>query len=71
MVDQETRYDATEVGTSGLSRAARQRIRSYARRPGQMAFFHVVPTETGLSRTIWVSQNDDYPAVFISPCQGG
>lgn len=60
----------TEVAASGLPQSAKQRIRLYALRPGQMAFFHVVPTETGLTRTIWVSQNDDYPALLISPKPG-
>jgi len=61
---------ATEVGTSRLSPAAKRRIHTYASRPDQMAFFHVVPSETGLDRTIWVSQNDDYPALLVSPTAG-
>lgn len=60
----------TELSTPGLSRDAKQRIRTYAQNPAQMAFFHVVPAETGLSRTIWVSQSDDYPALLISPTPG-
>lgn len=48
----------------------RERILGYIRNPEQMAFFHVVPAETGLSRTIWVSQNDQYPAVLVSPVEG-
>ena len=61
---------ATEIATSGLSPEAKQRIRTYARDPGQMAFFHVVPAETWLSRTIWVSQNQDYPALLVSSTPG-
>lgn len=61
---------ATEITAPSLSQEARQRIRAYAQRPGQMAFFHVVPTETGLGRTIWVSQNDAYPALLVSPTPG-
>jgi hypothetical protein len=59
-----------ERSTSELSWDAKQRIRAYALSPGQMAFFHVVPAETGLSRTIWVSQNDDYRALLVSPAPG-
>jgi hypothetical protein len=35
-----------------------------------MAFFHVVPSETGVSRTIWVSQDESYPALLVSPTPG-
>jgi hypothetical protein len=41
-------------------------ILAYARSPEQMAFFHVVPSETGISRTIWVSQNEAYPVLIVS-----
>jgi hypothetical protein len=61
---------SSDLATSGLSVEAKQRIRLYACRPDQMAFFHVVPSETGLSRTIWVSQNQLYPALIISPAIG-
>jgi len=46
------------------------RIRSYALNPEQRAFVHVVPAETGLTRTIWVSQSDRYPALLVNPQQG-
>jgi hypothetical protein len=59
-----------ELSGIGLSPDARQRIRAYTQSEEQMAFFHVVPAETGLSRTIWVSQNEDYPALLISPVPG-
>jgi hypothetical protein len=61
---------AIEITASGLPEDAKRRIRAYARQPGQMAFFHVVPSETGLDRTIWVSQNDAYPALLVSPTPG-
>ncbi len=53
-----------------LSSAERDRIRAYMRDPEQMAFFHVVPSETGLGRTIWVSQNEAYPAVLVAANPG-
>jgi hypothetical protein len=47
--------------------AAAERLRSYALRPDQQAFVHVVPAETGLARTIWVSQSENYPALLVNP----
>jgi hypothetical protein len=35
-----------------------------------MAFVHVVPTKTGLSRTIWVSQSERYPYLLVNPHPG-
>ena len=61
---------ATELATSRLSEETRRRIRGYVRQPGQMAFFHVVPSETGLDRTRWVSQNDACLALLVSPAPG-
>src|SRR5271166_187384 len=61
---------ATGVTATGLSPTMKQRILGYAQNPEQMAFFHAVPSETGLSRTIWVSQNEDYPALLVSPTPG-
>jgi len=46
------------------------RSRRYALEPRQHAFVHVVPSETGLSRTIWVSQSEKYPALLVSPHTG-
>ncbi len=61
---------STGIPRTGLSPAMKQRILGYARNPEQMAFFHAVPSETGISRTIWVSQNDDYPALLVSSTPG-
>jgi hypothetical protein len=61
---------ATNIAAAGLSPAMKQRIPGYARNPEQMAFFHVVPSETGISRTIWVSQSEAYPALLLSPAPG-
>jgi len=61
---------ANDIALSRLSPRDRRRIRAYALDPGQMAFFHVVPTESGLERTLWVSQNDTYPVLLVSPTGG-
>jgi hypothetical protein len=44
----------------------KEQVRRYAERPQQHAFVHVVPAETGLSRTIWVSQSETYPAFLVA-----
>jgi hypothetical protein len=59
-----------DIAAPGLSPEARQRIRAYALTPDQMAFFHVVPGETGLSHTIWASQSEAYPVLLVSPGPG-
>ena len=61
---------STGIAKTGLSPAMKQRILGYARNPEQMAFFHAVPFETGISCTIWVSQNEDYPALLVSSTPG-
>ena len=59
-----------ELVTANLSDTDKRRIRAYAGRTEQMAFFHVVPGETGLERTIWLTQSDAYPALLVSPSPG-
>jgi len=61
---------STGIAKTGLSPAMKQRILGYARNSEQMAFFHAVPSETGISRTIWVSQSEDYPALLVSSTPG-
>jgi len=41
-------------------------VRKYAASPDQQAFVHVTPQETGLTRTIWVSQSDRYPVLLVA-----
>jgi hypothetical protein len=60
----------TSIAATSLSPVTRQQILAYARSSEQMAFFHAVPSETGISRTIWLSQNEDYPAMLVSPRPG-
>ena len=53
-----------------LSLADRQCIHAYIQNPQQTVFLHVGPAETGLSRTIWLSQNENCPALLVSPAPG-
>jgi hypothetical protein len=53
---------AEPTASSGLL----QTILSAGHRP----FFHVVPSETGLTRTIWLSESEKYPVVIVHPEPG-
>ena len=48
----------------------RERMLAYARDPEQVGFTALRPEETGLDRTIFVSEWDEYPALIVDACPG-